>query len=241
MKVLVLGASGATGSLVVRQLTKRNIAARIVIRKTAFMPEDLSHHPLIECIVGNIAEFGPVQMNRLVEGCDAVVCCLGHNLTFKGMFGKPRFLVCQSLKNVCDAIINNKNKQVKVVLMNTTGNINKAIQEKRSFAEKIVISLLTTLLPPQRDNVFAANYLLGKVGEKNKAVEWTAVRPDGLVDHQEESPYEVVEAPTRSPIFNPGKTSRINVSRFMTELITNDELWNTWKFRMPVVYNKDVQ
>ncbi|MBD0384706.1 NAD(P)-binding oxidoreductase [Paenibacillus sedimenti] len=239
MKVLLIGASGATGRLVVRQLANRNIATRIVIRKTASMPEDLINNKLVECIAGNISEFDSEKNINLVKGCDAVVCCLGHNLTFKGMFGKPRFLVYLSLKNVCDAIIKNANQQVRIILMNTTGNINNEIDENRSVGEKIVISMLTALLPPQRDNVYAANYLLNTVGKKNSMIVWTVVRPDSLVNNEEESPYDVVEAPTRSAIFNPGKTSRINVSRFMAELIINNELWNKWKYKMPVIYNKE--
>ena len=45
------------------------------------------------------------------------------------------------------------------------------------------------------------------------------------------------ESVQRSPIFNAGKTSRINVANFITELVSNEELWNKWKYRMPVIYN----
>ncbi len=41
MKVLVLGASGATGKLVVMQLIKRKITTRILIRKSAVLPKEI--------------------------------------------------------------------------------------------------------------------------------------------------------------------------------------------------------
>jgi nucleoside-diphosphate-sugar epimerase len=45
------------------------------------------------------------------------------------------------------------------------------------------------------------------------------------------------DSPTRSPIFEVGSTSRINVAHCMAELLTGEALWRTWKGRMPVIYN----
>ena len=63
------------------------------------------------------------------------------------------------------------------------------------------------------------------------------MRPKTLINEEKESEYEVFESPKRSPVFDAGKTSRINVSRFMIELLLNEKLWAMWKFRMPVIYN----
>lgn len=239
MKVLVLGASGATGKLIVSQLYRRNINSRIVVRRNVSLPEEILNNKIIEIVKGNISEFDYTANVKLIEGCDAVVFCLGHNITFKGMFGKPHMLVYTSLKNICDAIIKDSNEKFKIILMNTTGHINKEAPEQRSIGEKIILSILKVLLPPHRDNVSAASYLLQVIGRNNPKIEWIAVRPDTLIDHKKESPYEIFESPTRSPIFNAGKTSRINVSHFITELLTNNELWQRWKNKMPVIYNKE--
>jgi hypothetical protein len=101
-----------------------------------------------------------------------------------------------------------------------------------------VLSLLNILLPPQKDNVQAARYLSHNIGENNSKIEWIAVRPDTLINEEKVSEYEIVESPKRSPVFDTGKTSRINVSHFMIEFLFNNELWNMWKFKMPVIYNK---
>lgn len=238
MKVLILGASGATGKQVVSQLIKKGINLRIVTRKNAAIPEEISNNMLVEHITGNIAEFNIKENKALINECDAVVCCLGHNITFKGIFGEPRQLVYQSLKNISEAILQGSSRKIKIVLMNTVACINKDINEKRSISERIILSLLTVLLPPQRDNVRAADYLARTVGKDNEKIEWAAVRPDSLIDKDVVSPYEVFESIKRNPIFNPGKTSRINVGHFMADLITNNELWQKWKNKMPVVYNK---
>ncbi|HSR17943.1 MAG TPA: NAD(P)H-binding protein, partial [Ignavibacteriaceae bacterium] len=165
-----------------------------------------------------------------------VVCCLGHNITFKGIYGKPRELVSNAVKKITETIILTDAK-IKLILMSTTAFTNKEINEKNNLGEKIVFSLLEMLLPPHCDNMHAANYLINNVGE-NEKIEWVAVRPDSLVNEDKESEYEIFESPVRSPIFNSGKTSRINVSHFMAELLCNDKLWQEWKFKFPVLYNK---
>ena len=48
MKALVLGASGATGKLVVQQLVKKNVQVRIVVRESAIIPNLISDDKSIE-------------------------------------------------------------------------------------------------------------------------------------------------------------------------------------------------
>lgn len=40
-------------------------------------------------------------------------------------------------------------------------------------------------------------------------------------------------------MFDPGKTSRITVARFMSDLLLDEALWNEWRFKTPVVYNRE--
>jgi hypothetical protein len=70
-------------------------------------------------------------------------------------------------------------------------------------------------------------------------IEWVVVRPDTLVNADLATEYEVHSSPTRSAIFDPGNTSRINVARFMADLITGDDLWTRWRGQMPVIYNRE--
>ena len=125
--------------------------------------------------------------------------------------------------------------------MNTSGNRNRDLEEPISLGEKFVIALIRLLLPPHVDNEKAADRLRTKIGQKNKTIEWVAVRPDGLVNEDEVTEYEAYPSPTRSAIFNAGTISRINVGHFMADLIVDDNLWNKWKGQMPVIYNKENQ
>ena len=237
MKVLVLGATGATGRLVIQQLIRRNIEVKIVVRQINDVIDDFIVNGQLECLVGNISEYEQSKMVELLVDCDAVISCLGHNITFKGMFGKPRMLVTSCIRNVCEVIEKSKKNKIKVILMNTTANINRNIKEKYSLKDRIVLSLLRYLLPPQKDNEEAAKYLSNIIEENNSRIEWTAVRPDTLINEENVSEYEIYESPKQSPVFDAGKTSRINIAHFMTELLCNEELWNKWKYKMPVIYN----
>lgn len=235
MKVLVLGASGATGRLVVQQLLNRNINTKIVIRNSHSLSNNILNSSNVECIIGSISEFNPGMYIQLISGCDAVVSCLGHNITFTGMFGKPRDLVARSIKNICEAA-ESKKKKIKLILMNTTANRNMKIKENYTAADKTVLFLMRAL-PPHKDNIEAAKYLSYDLGENSSYIEWVAVRPDTLINDENETTYRILESPIQSPVFNAGKTSRINVSRFMIELLCDYECWSRWKYKMPVIYN----
>jgi len=238
MKVLVLGATGATGSLVVKQLLDRKVKVKAVARNESDALNKLKNVELLEIVIGNISEFDLNKNLELINDCDSVVCCLGHNINFKGLFGKPRMLVSDSIKNICNAIERSNKEKVKLILMNTTANMNRKLQENYSCKDRIVLSLLTLFLPPHKDNLEAASYLSNVIADNNSKIEWIAVRPDTLINEEKESEYEIIESPKRSPVFDAGKTSRINVAHFMVELLQNNELWNSWKFKMPVIYNK---
>jgi hypothetical protein len=149
--------------------------------------------------------------------------------------------VTDATRRLCDAIKANHPKEpAKFVLMNTVGNSNRDLDEPISFGQRLVIGLLRLLLPPQVDNEQAADYLRTQIGQVDRMIEWAAVRPDSLIDRDEVTEYEVYPSPTRSAIFDPGSTSRINVAHFMARLITEDDTWAEWKGQMPVVYNKGV-
>jgi hypothetical protein len=178
-------------------------------------------------------------MAQHLKECDAVASCLGHNISLKGIYGYPRLLVTDTTRRLCNAIkVNQPDKPVRFVLMNTAGNSNRDIPEQISFAQQGVIGLIRLLLPPHVDNERAADYLRVQIGQNDGTIEWVAVRPDTLIDDSQVSEYEVYASNRRSAIFDAGQTSRINVGHFMADLITDQALWNRWKGQMPVIYNK---
>lgn len=239
MSVLVVGATGATGRLLVRELLGRGLDVKAIVRTPDRLPEDVRHHGHLSVIQANVLDLSHAEMVQHANGCTGVASCLGHNITLQGVFGRPRRLVTDAARRLREAIqAGDAERPVRFVLMNTVANRNRDLNERVSFATRCVIGLLRVLVPPQSDNEKAADYLRTRVGTGSRAIEWAAVRPDSLTSEDRVSAYELYPSPIRDPLFNPGKTSRINVAHFMAELLTNDETWNRWKGQMPVIYNK---
>ena len=239
MNILVVGATGATGRLLVKDLLDRGEKVIAMVRTPEKLSELVANKNLT-IVKASVLELSDKALADQVRGCDAVVSCLGHNLTFKGMYGHPRRLVTDTTRRICAAILANKpEKPVKYVLMNTTGNRNRDLNEPISLAQKMVIALLRLVLPPHVDNEQAAEHLRTKIGQNHEVIHWTAVRPDTLMDEDTVSPYEIHPSPIRSALFDAGKVSRINVARFMAELITDNNTWKKWKGQMPVIYSRE--
>jgi uncharacterized protein YbjT (DUF2867 family) len=236
--VLVVGATGATGRLVVTQLLERGLHVRAIARPATSLPAQLSEQPGLSIIRANALELNNTETTALISGCNAIVSCLGHNLTWKGIFGKPRRLVRDTVHKLSDAAIERTSEPpIRFVLMNSAGCSNKDASETVSPAHRAVVGLIRTLVPPHADNEQAADYLRTTVGQSNSAMTWVVVRPDSLKDEDKVTDYSVHPSPTRSAIFDPGSTSRINVADFMADLVTNDQLWRHWQGQMPVIYN----
>jgi len=238
MTILVVGASGASGIRLVEELLNRELYVKVIVRSPEKLPDTIKNHERLSTISASVLELSDKEMEQHVSGCNVVASCLGHNMTFKGVFGKPRRLVTEATRRLCIAIKANKSEvSNKYVLMNTVANRNRDLNESISFVQRCLIGLLRLLLPPHTDNEEAAEYLRTIIGQKDNAIEWTAVRPSALIDEESASEIEVYPSPMRS-ILNDGQISRINVGHFMADLITNNDIWNKWKGQMPVIYNK---
>ena len=220
------------------QLLEKGHEVKAFARNITKFSTEIITHKKFDVIGTSVLDMSEEELENHTKGCDAIVSTLGHNLSFKGMFGNPRQLVTDSIKKLCKVSENTKNKPVKIILMNTVGCKNEDLKEKVSFFENCVFFLLRYLLPPHSDNEIAGNYLRTSVGQNNPNIEWVTVRPDSLINQEEISQYTIHSSPKHT-LFKPGKTSRINVAHFISELISNEKIWIEWKGKMPVIYNKE--
>ncbi len=238
MKILVLGASGATGRHLVEQLLYMKQQIKIIIRPSANIPDDWINNAGITIIKTDVSKIMLAEAINHTKDCVAVASCLGHGTTLNGIFGQPRKLVTNTVKVFCKAIeANATNTTVKFVLMNTAGYRNKDVNEQISTMQKIVMGFIRTVLPPHLDNEMAADFLRVITGQLRNKIQWVIVRPDDLVNEDTVSLYDVHNSPVTT-LFSPRKVSRINVAYFMASLITDNYLWEEWKGKMPVIYNR---
>ena len=240
MTTLVVGASGATGRRLVDQLLARGEPVRAILRSSEGLPDHWHNNNQLELVIGSISELSDAELLEHSSGCKAIASCLGHSMSFAGIYGKPRRLVTDAVHRLCATATTQQPAQpLKFVLMNATGNRNRDLNEPISFAQHCVIGLIRLLVPPHADNEQAADYLSRRVDQANASLEWVVVRPDSLVDADAVSDYDLHPSPTRSAIFDAGKTSRINVADFMAGLIVDENLWAQWRGQMPVIYNRE--
>lgn len=238
MKVLIVGATGATGRLLVRQMLDREHDVTIIVRSPHKVAADVAAHPRLTIVHANLLDLSQAELTDHVRGCDAIASCLGHVPNLKGIYGQPRRLVTEATRRLCAAAqAAAADHPVRFVLMNTAGNSNRDLDEPLPAAHRAVIALLRLVLPPHVDNEKAADYLRTVIGQNDPVIEWVAVRPDNLIDEDAVTTYTLHPSPTRSAILDPGKTSRINVAHVMAALMTDDALWATWRGQMPVIYN----
>ncbi|EWH09557.1 hypothetical protein DS2_12018 [Catenovulum agarivorans DS-2] len=242
MTTLVVGASGATGRLVVEKLLADGEAVRIIVRSTEYLPNKLKTHPKLSITQASLLDLTDKELQSQVLGCRAIVCCLGHNMTLKGIYGQPRKLVTDAVARLCTAIErcdkSNHDHTTKFILMSSSGVQNPQTNEKVPLSQKIAVKLIRCLVPPHKDNETAAEYLQSNYPDHQDTIEWVAVRPDSLTNEIKASAYDVSPTPVRNVIFDAGASSRINVAYFIASLVNQADLWNHWKMRMPVIYNR---
>lgn len=235
--VLVLGGTGATGRLVVQNLLEQGHKVIAIVRREHECLQPYTQMENYQQIIASISEMKVETLMPHMNKCDAVMICLGHNLTFNGIYKEPRKLVTGAVQ-LCKQTIEQlqTTKKIKVMLMVSSGVSNRDIQESAPVSQRLAVGLIRTLLPPHADNEQAADVLRVEVGQEHDQIEWVAVRPDALTNDMEHA-YDMYISPIRNVIFNSGKTSRMNVARVMTDMLDDDLLWSNWRGQMPVVYD----
>lgn len=235
--VLLVGGTGRTGGRVLQQLLSRGIAVRAIVRPGARLPPGVAGNPDLTVVEAGLLSLADEELQPLLRGCDAVVSCLGHRLSLKGILGPPRDLVTRATARLCRVVeALQPPSPVKLILMSSV-SVNRpgGLDTRRGALEKALLRIVRGVLPPARDNQKAADFLVEEIGPANPFVQWSVVRPDSLLEG-EVSEYALHEGLVNS-LFAPGSTNMASVAHFMCELVTSSRTWATWKSRMPVIVN----
>jgi nucleoside-diphosphate-sugar epimerase len=254
--ILVVGATGATGRHVVQQLLDQGRQVKAIVRSKERMlslvklPETApildaggsSSNSLLSLTEASLLDLSDDELYEHVKDAEAVVACLGHNLSFEGVFGHPRRLVRDSVTRLSKAMIRaakdsgkEQSSKPKLIVMGTVGVPNPdGTDDPRRFFDRMLLKIFLYALPPHIDNEETAQYVhsLGK----DSGIEWAVVRPTDLIDG-EVSPFNLYDKP-QGNLFGDGLTTRANVAKAMVDLIVDKQLWERYKFNMPTVYNK---
>jgi uncharacterized protein YbjT (DUF2867 family) len=233
--VLLLGATGRTGRRVLQQLLDRDVPVRAIVRSARRLPPGVAGAPNLELVEASVGSLGEEELARHLRGCRAVVSCLGHVISVKGIFGPPRDLVAGATARLCRAVAALRPASpVKFILMSSVSvHRPEGLDTVRGGFQRAFMRVLCALLPPAGDNQRAADFLHRELGTSDPFFRWAVVRPDALLEG------DVIEYTLHeglvSSLFAPRSTRMANVAHFMCELVTNPEVWDQWSGKSPVI------
>ncbi len=233
--VLLVGGTGRTGRRVLAQLLARGVRVRAIVRSARGLPAAITGDPGVALVEGSLLSLSDLELQGQVRGCDAVISCLGHVLTLRGVLGPPRDLVARATTRLCRAIEALRPATPARFILMTSVSVHRpgGLDTRRGTFERAFMWLLRALLPPAGDNQRAADFLEEQLGPAHPFVEWAVVRPDTLLEG-EVSRYTLHEGLVNG-LFAPGQTRMANAAHFMCELATSPAAWAAWKGKEPVI------
>lgn len=232
---LLVGGTGRTGRRVLAELLKRGVRVRAIVRSKHKLDLALLADPNLALVEADLSSLGDEELRRQVEGSNAIVSCLGHVISFRGVFGPPRDLVTGATARLCRAVeLLEPAQPVRFILMTSVSvHQSRDLDPRRGAFERAFLCVLRALVPPAKDNQRAADHLRERIGREHRFLEWVVVRPDSLLDG-EVSEYAVHPSLVHS-LASPGHSRMANVAHFMCELVTDPKTWADWRSRLPVI------
>ncbi|HQT65675.1 MAG: flavin reductase [Acidocella sp. 20-57-95] len=205
MKVLVLGATGGTGQLIVRDAMAKGHSVVALVRSKA--RADL---PGVDMIEGDARD--EATLVRALNGCDAVVSTLGTGMGFRKVN-----LLTVATQALVTAMTRNGVRRL--VCISALG-----VGDSRGHGGFVFDRLFQPLL--------LSRAYKDKNGQeaaiRASSLDWIVVRPAMLTDDPARGK---VRAVTNLAGVNGGKIARADVARFVVEQLTAD----TWLRQTPVL------
>ena len=205
MKILVLGATGATGQLIVRDAVASGHSVVALVRAKA-----RSNLPGAEVIEGDVRDEGTLA--RALNGCDAVVSALGT-----GMGLREVDLLTVATRALVEAMTRAGVRRL--ICISALG-----VGDSRNHGGFVFDRLFQPLLlgPAYKDKERQ------EAAIRASSLDWVVVRPAMLTNGP---PRGRVRATADLAGVNGGKIARADVAQFVVEQLTTD----TWLRRTPVI------
>jgi putative NADH-flavin reductase len=205
MKILILGATGATGQLIVRDATAGGHYVVALVRSKAS-----ANLPGAEVIEGDARDEGTLA--RALNGCDAVVSALGT-----GMGMRKVDLLTVATRALVAAMTRADVRRL--VCISALG-----VGDSRNHGGFVFDRLFQPLLlgPAYKDKERQ------EAAIRTSSLDWVIVRPAMLTNGAARGR---IRATTDLAGVNGGKIARADVAQFVLEQLTTD----TWLRRTPVI------
>ena len=197
MRILVLGATGGTGSHVVEQALGYGHEVVALVRDSGRLPRV---HERLAVIAGDVTDFAAVQ--TAVDGCDAVISTLGS----RGE--RPVSVYSDGIANTIRAMTARGIRRLVVVSASGSG---------AGRAELSIAARAMRTLPGMRGVYEDMERMEGDVMLSD--LDWTIVRPAALTDGPLTGIYRVVEGST---VPKGARISRADLSALLLKCAQGD-------------------
>jgi len=198
MKVVIFGANGKTGLLLVEQALAKGYQVVAYVRR----PESIMiENPKLKIVVGNLNE--PLKMKDTISGADACISALGG-----GSLTKHSIEIINGIKNII-SIMEITNVHRLIYLSSLGAN------ESRYLIPQPLRFILTNFLL----RVTLADHNNNENNIRKSRLQWTIVRPGGLTNGQLTG--DLRHGAENSKIKGSTSISRANVASFMIQQLTN--------------------
>lgn len=196
MRIVVFGATGKTGSLIVKAALEAGHGVNAFVRNPAKLTET---HELLHVIEGDVASAGSVA--KAIEGCDAAISALGSGHNTLTRFGEAVVPAMQT---------SGVNRIVSLVGAGVSEPGDPA-----SIGRTIMLTLMGLIAKGVLED--ASRHADQLRGSK---LDWTLVRPPRLADG--EATGNIEHAPTLK--LGPSRSiARADLAQFMLSLATSDQ------------------
>ena len=168
MRILIFGATGATGSQLVDQALARGHSVTAFVRDPARLTRT---HPALLCVAGDVMD--PATVNPALQGQEAVLCALGTMPEMKPDLPRrqPQVPVCSiGTRHIIDAMLRHG---VRRIVVETSAGIGESRRTGRFGAAAIIRLLLRDVMADKERQ---------EATLRASAVDWTIIRPVRLSD-----------------------------------------------------------
>jgi putative NADH-flavin reductase len=203
MKIVVFGASGKTGLLLVEQALEAGHEVKAYVRTPGSIKTE---HPNLEVVAGNLNE--KEKLKKAIAGADACISTLGG-----GSLTKHSFAIMVGIDNIVSIMEEEGVKRF--IYMSSIG-----VGASRFFMPQPARFLIVDLLlrVPMADHNTNEQRIAGS------SLQWTIVRPGGLTDGAKTGNLKYGSETPK--LKGSSSISRSNVAAFLLFLIDNDEFLN---------------
>lgn len=207
-KILVLGATGKLGQVLVQTLIENNFYVKALVRN----PQKIKvHSEKLKIIKGNVTD--EKDLAASLENVDAVVSVLGHGI-------RTKFPIQEVTMRVLLPLMENKGIKR---LIAVTGEGLLLDKDSVSFLNKVTSKLFSVIDPYRMSDAFAQQKLIEK-----SSLDYTVVRtPIHTNKKSIRIRYSGIAHPSISQT-----VSRKAVANFIVELLKK----NTWIRKSPIIY-----